>query len=204
MNRAATQSGRPGLWGGLMIGTAAAILGLKSAGAINSTTSLLLALVPLALMFVFVRSSMRARSGTCSSNASRAAKRYTLGILATSIAYMLGLGIAIWTWRNLDPSVGLTWFLAMLPIVPIFGMIYVMGRYIVEEQDEYQRHRAIMASLVGLGFVLAIGSFWGFLETFELVPHVPGWWSVPIWAVGMGVGQAMQSMGLRGGQSDEE
>ena len=45
----------------------------------------------------------------------------------------------------------------------------------------------------------AIGSFWGFLETFELVPHVPGWWAVPIWALGMGLGQAWQSLGQNRG-----
>ena len=52
--------------------------------------------------------------------------------------------------------------------------------------------------------MLAIGSFWGFLETFELVPHVPGWWAVPIWAIGMGLGQAWQSMGQKMDSSDEE
>ena len=48
----------------------------------------------------------------------------------------------------------------------------------------------MLASLIGLGLVLSAGSFWGFLETFGLVPHVPGWWAVPIWAIGMGLGQA--------------
>ena len=36
---------------------------------------------------------------------------------------------------------------------------------------------------------LAAGIFWGFLETFELVPHVPAWWVLPVWAGGLGVAQ---------------
>ena len=76
-------------------------------------------------------------------------------------------------------------------------MIYVMARYLREEQDEYLRHRAVNASLVGLACVLGVGSFWGFLETFELVAHVPGWWSVPVWAIGMGAAQAWMAIGNR-------
>ena len=200
----AVRTSRPGLWGGLMIGTAAVILALRYSGAINGSTAYILAIIPIVFMFVTARSLASARNPGCGPAGNRAARRYTTGMMATSIAYMLGLGIAIWTFENLEPSVAVTWGLAMLPIAPILAMIYVMGRYIVEEQDEYLRHRAIIASLIGLGFVLAIGSFWGFLETFELVPHVPGWWAVPIWAMGMGLGQAWQSLGQRAETDLEE
>ena len=186
-----TRSRRASLWGGLSVGTAAAILGLKFSGAIDRSTIYILAIIPLVLMVLCFRASLQASKTVSRSN--QAAVRYTKGIMASSLAYMLGLGVALTIWRNLDPSTGITWFLAMLPILPIFWMIFVMARYLKEENDEYLRYRAIIASLIGLGFVLAIGSFWGFLETFELVPHVPGWWSVPIWAFGMGVGQAWQS-----------
>ncbi|MBB3034219.1 hypothetical protein [Alteriqipengyuania lutimaris] len=203
MSQTVTRTSRPGLWVGLILGTSGLIFGLKASGAINETTTTILAIIPTALLFALFRSLANQRENRCGS-ASRAGVRYTFGIMATSIAYVLGLGVAMWVFNNLDPSVELTWLLAMLPILPILAMIYVMGRYIVEEQDEYLRHRAIMASLIGLGFVLAIGSFWGFLETFELVPHVPGWWAVPIWAMGMGLGQAWQSLAQRAEPDGEE
>lgn len=193
MTGATARKSRFGLWAGLLLASSAVIFGLKSADAINQSTTYILAIVPTVMLLMIFRS---ARGVQLRSNVTnRAATRYLTGIFATSMAYILGLGIAMWVFRNLDPSTGVTWLLAMLPIAPILAMIYVMGRYIAEEQDEYLRHRAIMASLVGLGFVLAIGSFWGFLETFQLVPHVPGWWAVPIWAMGMGLGQAWQSRG---------
>lgn len=190
-NRSQSSALSAARWGGLSVATGVAILALKTTGAIDGATTYVLAIVPLVLLFACFRASLAAsRSGR---GASKASVRYIKGIMASSLAYMLGLGVALWVWRNMEPSTAVTWLLALLPIIPIFATIYVMGRYIVEEQDEYLRHRAIMASLVGLGFVLAIGSFWGFLETFDLVPHVPGWWSVPIWALGMGVGQAWMS-----------
>jgi len=174
-----------------MLASGGIILALTQAGAINRTTTLILMWIPIALMFAFFRAAVIARRSRGVVNS--AGMRYLTGVFVTSIAYMLGLGIAIWTWNNAEPSVAVTWLLAMLPIAPILGMIYVMGRYITEEQDEYLRQRFVSASLIGLGFVLAVGSFYGFLETFELVPHVPGWWAVPIWAAGMGMGQAWMS-----------
>ena len=204
MTATRARSSRSGLWAGLSIGTAAVIFGLKASGAIDQTTSYILAIIPFAFMFAVFRSLTKKPDDGCAPATSRASRRYLYGIMSTSVAYILGLGVAMWVFRNLDPSTGVTWLLAMLPIAPIFAMIYVMGRYIAEEQDEYLRHRAIMAALVGLGFVLGIGSFWGFLETFELVPHVPGWWAVPIWAMGMGLGQGWQSLRQRMDPVDEE
>lgn len=190
----------PNFWVGLALAVFGALIGLYLSDAINKTTTLILLAIPIFMMVLYVRALQRQpRTSACASPANI---RYTRGIAAASAAYLLGLGTALSVWRNYDPSTALTWLLAMLPIAPIFWMIYVMGRYIAEETDEYLRHRAVLASLVGLGFVLAIGSFWGFLETFELVPHVPGWWAVPIWAVGMGLGQGWLTLRDRAGNDE--
>ena len=193
MNAAAHTARPPGFWGGLFVASAAAVAGLKLSGAVEGGTAYLLFLVPMALLVPFYRSLRQPRERGC---VSPAALRYNRRMLLSTFGYVLGLGIAVWVWRNMDPSTPVTWLLAMLPIVPVLSMIYSMGRYIIDEDDEYLRHRAIMASLVGLGLVLTLGSFWGFLETFELVPHVPGWWTVPVWALGMGAGNAWMSRGV--------
>lgn len=192
MNAATSTGLRPvGLWIGLFLASVGAVIGLKLSGAIEGGTAYLLFLIPTALLVPLYRALQRCERARGASTP--AVARYNRGTLLSTLGYVLGLGIAMWVWRNMEPSTGLTWLLAMLPIVPILALIYVMGRYIVEESDEYLRHRAVMASLVGLGLVLALGSFWGFLETFELVPHVPGWWTVPAWALGMGLAQAWMS-----------
>jgi hypothetical protein len=189
-----TGRSRPGLWMGLFLASAGVIAALKVTDAINAPTGFILFAAATGLLIPYSRSLSR-RPGA----AGPAIVRYTKGIAVTTMLYVLGLGVAIMLDRRMD-LVGATAFLiALLPAIPILGMIWVMGRYLVEEQDEYLRHKAMIASLVGLGLVLSVGSFWGFLETFGLVPHVPGWWAVPIWAIGMGLGQAWMSLRDRSG-----
>jgi hypothetical protein len=67
-----------------------------------------------------------------------------------------------------------------------------MGRLIIEETDEYLRWKIVAHSLVATGGLLAVTTFWGFLEMFKLVPHVPAWGSLPLFAVLMGLSQALR------------
>ena len=54
--------------------------------------------------------------------------------------------------------------------------------------------RAMGYDALALGLVLALGIFWGFLEMFELVPHVWAWWVLPVWAIGLGLAQLWQKV----------
>lgn len=186
---------RPGLWLGLFLASAGVISALRLTDAINSTTGFLLFSASLILMVPFLRSIIRRRECV----GSDAAARYTKRIGASSALYVLGLGIAITLDRKLDLAGGEAFLIALLPVLPIFGMIWAMARYISEEKDEFLRHRAVIASLFGLALLLGVASFWGFLEQFGLVPHAFGWWALPIWALGMGIGQGWQSMRYRAG-----
>ena len=58
-----------------------------------------------------------------------------------------------------------------------------------------RRHflRQTSAALIGLALVLLAGTLWGFLETFGIAPHVPAWWVVPVWAIGLGLGQMIMT-----------
>ena len=197
MTRRLSLGRRPGFWASLFLGSSAVVSALTVTDAIDRKTGfILLAAVMLLLIPLARATTAKQRAQGC---ASTAGVSYNRRMLVATFAYVLGLGIAI-TLHTRTELAGATGFLvAMLPVVPIFGMIWAMGRYLRDEQDEYLRHRAVSASLVGLGAVLAIGSFWGFLETFEMVPHVPGWWAVPIWAIAMGLGQAWMSLRERSG-----
>lgn len=188
---------RPGLWIGLYLASAGVISALRVTDAIDPTIAFILFAAATGLLIPYSRSLSHKRGA-----ASPAVVRYTQGMAVTALLYVLGLGIAITLDRQMELSGATAFLIALLPIGPILAMIWVMGRYLVEEQDEYLRHKAMIASLVGLGVVLAVGSFWGFLETFGLVPHAPGWWAVPVWALGMGLGQAW--MALRGESGGEE
>jgi hypothetical protein len=69
--------------------------------------------------------------------------------------------------------------LALLPALPILGIVVLYGRYFREETDEVQR-AMVMTSLIWSGAAtLCEATVWGFLETFGKVPHV--WlWAVPV------------------------
>lgn len=177
----------PAFWGTLFLLSFAALGALRFTGAIEGPVVLLLGLAPMGLLIPLIRSteSRQAAQGCVSP----AIRRYNRGMLVAAFAYVLGLGSATLLHENIALGLVTTWAIAFLPILPIFGMIWVMARYLREESDEYLRHRAITASLVGLGLVLGLGSFWGFLESFGLVPHAPGWWTVPVWAAGLGMAQ---------------
>lgn len=126
--------------------------------------------------------------------ASAVATRYNRRMLATSFAYVIGLGVAISLFRGQDISKPVAALLSLLPTLPILGMIWAMGRYVIEETDEYLRARTITAALVATGILLAIATFWGFLTTFEVAPAVPMWMAVPVWALGLGIGQLVNKV----------
>lgn len=198
MNTTTTNRSRPGVWLGLLLGSAGVISALRITEAINSSTGFILFGGSMILLIPFIRAIRENQSCT----GSGAAIRYTKRIGISSALYVLGLGAAITLDRKLDLEGAEAYLVALMPVLPIFGMIWAMARYIIEETDEFLRQRAVMASLVGLALLLGLASFWGFLEQFELVPHAFGWWAMPVWAIGMGLGQAWQSLRDRAG--DEE
>lgn len=180
----AVLSGRsPGFWAMLFGLSAVSVCALKLSGAINSTTGLILFAGAMGLLVPLVRASRRRG---CES---AAMANYNRRVLTAAFGYLLGLGTAITLWRNYELARPMVFAIALLPALPTLAMVWAMARYLTDEQDEYLRHRTIMAALAALGAVLAAGIFWGFLEMFELVPHLWAWWVLPVWAVALGLAQ---------------
>jgi Ca2+/Na+ antiporter len=175
------------LWAAAYAVATVIVVVLTVTHAVSALLGFVLLMAAMAFLVAMVRAAEK-RQAACGA-LSPAGLRYNRRFLIAGFAYMAGLGIAIFLHTRLELSTGVTFALAVLPTLAIFGMIWVMGRYLAEETDEYLRHRAIMAALGGLALVLGLGSFWGFLETFGLVEHVPGWASVPVFAIGMALTQ---------------
>ena len=182
---------------GLYLGSATAslaiILAFWSTGAIGTGTAAVLLAIPVILLANFVRAVKRAERPL--GGDSPALRRYNLTVLACSLAYMAGLLIALHI-HQLSPTEPVMFGAAMLPTLPALGIVWAVFRYLGNETDEYLRLRAASAALWGLGAVLTLGTFWGFLEVFGLVPHIWAWWVLPVWAVGMGIGQMLQQRRL--------
>ncbi len=173
----------PWFWGALYLIASAIIAALHLSDAIEPPVGLILFVGAMGLLIPLVRASER----HCAANA--AIRRYNRRILGASLGYVLGLGIAIALWNAYDLSGPVVFAIALLPTLPTFVMIWAMGRYLVEETDEYLRFKTVQAALISLGMVLGVGIFWGFLEMFELVPHLWAWWVLPVWSIGLGAAQ---------------
>lgn len=173
------------IWGGGfflgMFGTGIAARALD----LGSTASMAVMVPPMLLLIPFVRASekVQAAAGT----ASVAGRRYNRRALVWPFAYMALLFAAIAGYKA-GLSGPILWLLALLPALPVLYLLWALARYLVEETDEYLRMRAAIAALWATGFMLGLATVWGFLETFRLVPHVPAWAVVPIWAIGLGLG----------------
>ena len=170
----------PYFWVGLYFVAVFAIGGFRLSGAFEEPTGFILLAAATALLIPLTRRS----NYTCSSEAMVA---YNRRVLIGGFGYVLGLGIAVTMWNRYELSAPVVFAISLLPTLPTCGIIWAMARYLSEEQDEYLRHRTIMAALIALGLVLGLGIFWGFLEMFELVPHIWAWWVLPAWAIGLGV-----------------
>lgn len=173
----------PWFWAGIFLVSLAGLAALRFSGAIEGPIVVVLGVLCMGLMAPIVLAGERR------GRANPVIVRYNRRMLGASMGYVLGLGIAVSLWNNYQLSAPVVFAISLLPTLPTFAMIWAMGRYLVEEQDEYLRYRTVIAALFSLGLVLAIGIFWGFLEMFELVPHVWAWWVLPVWAIGLGLAQ---------------
>ena len=126
---------------------------------------------------------------TARSKMSPAVRRYMKRFLPSMLLYVVVLTGSILAIKRLHPEGPLLWALAVAPALPILAVIAVMGRYVVEETDEFLRMMAVQAMLWGIGVTLAVATVWGFLENADLVPHVSSFLMFPLFCAAMGLSQ---------------
>jgi hypothetical protein len=128
---------------------------------------------------------------------SSAAKRYARRFTAAMMLYVAVLMGVLYAFIGLRVTGPLAYALAAAPAAPLIGAIAVIGLYLREEQDEFQRAIMVEAALWATGGMLAITTVWGFLETFGLVIHLPSWLTFVVWSVLFGPGQIIARMRYR-------
>ena len=139
------------------------------------------------LAICYAAARMRSRMTGCA--LSPAAKRYQRRFMIGMSFYVLLLICAIGAFIRLHPTGVFAYLLALAPALPVVGCIVVMGLYVREETDEFERLIQTESALWATGGLLAIATVWGFMELFHLVPHVESWWAFPVWAVIWGPAQ---------------
>ena len=127
---------------------------------------------------------------------SPAIRSYNKRVLGLSVGYAIFLLAAVYGFKHHLVSGVIGYILAVLPALPIVGIFAALGRYLVEEQDEYVRMLMVRQTLWASGFALSVATIWGFLESFDLVGHVEAYYIAVLWFGGLGVGGCMNKLTL--------
>lgn len=130
----------------------------------------------------------------------RAQKRYSVSVMLLMAGYVLIL-LGVVAYHDNHPLHGPLGYVAgLLPAFPVIGVFFVLGRYLVEERDEYLRMQVTRQALIATGFAMSIATAWGFLENFDLVPHVYAYYAAILWFAGLGLGSCVNKIAaMRGG-----
>ncbi len=122
-----------------------------------------------------------------SSVANPALSRYRRRTITALIAYALTIVAVVIAFREFAPQGAFAVILALLPALPIIGAILAIGRYLVEESDEYLRLILTRRILFTTAFTVSVITALGFLEAFQQVTLFPLYWIAVMWFAGLGV-----------------
>ena len=114
--------------------------------------------------------------------------RYNWRVVWLSLLYAVALLMAVYGFKHRLLAGSLAYAVAVLPALPIIGIFAAIGRYLVEEQDEYLRMLMVRQTLWASGFALSLATIWGFLESFNLAGHVEAYYIAVAWFFGLGLG----------------
>ena len=89
-------------------------------------------------------------------------QRRTIQLFSTNLGLTAVLLLmAHKTYLHEHPSVALMYLLAILPAIPVIGIIAVVGRYLARENDEFVRMMVVQALLWGLGITFVTDTVLG-------------------------------------------
>ena len=125
---------------------------------------------------------------------SPARRRYNKSILFLTAGYALILVGVITFFRNGPPTAVPAYLAAVLPALPIIGMFVALGRYLLDEADEYIRMLMVRQTLWASATALSVATVWGFLENFGLVGHIESYYIAVLWFGGLGVGSILNKV----------
>jgi len=119
---------------------------------------------------------------------SPAQRRYNRRVLVLSFVYVATLVPAVYLLSRHLVSGAPAYIVGVLPALAVSGFFWLMARYLVEETDEYLRMLQIRQLLVATALALTAATIWGFLEGFDLAPHIVAYaWPI-VWLAGLCIG----------------
>lgn len=127
---------------------------------------------------------------------SPAERRYNRTVFILSVCYGAALIGAAALFKHHRLAGAIACCVAILPALPIVGIFAAIGRYLVDEGDEFLRMLMIRQALIASGAALSIATVWGFLESFDVAPHVEPYWIAVLWFGGLGLGACINKFTL--------
>lgn len=128
---------------------------------------------------------------------SLAKRRYNMAVLGCSTGYAAALfGASAYFSNHPDARSVTAYAAAIVPALLIIGIFVAIGRYLIEERDEFVRMLMVRQTLIASGLTLSLATLWGFLESFGLVEHIYAYWFAVIWFAGLGLGACVNKLTL--------
>ncbi|MBO0748830.1 MAG: hypothetical protein J2O44_00155 [Porphyrobacter sp.] len=124
------------------------------------------------------------------------ARRYLVRLGISMSIYVVALLAAVYLVRHQLVHGPALWLAALLPGLAIVGAFYAIGMLIVETKDEFVRMLLVRQVLYGTVVAMSVATVWGFLENFDLVPHLPAFYWAIVWFIGFGIGSAINRFTL--------
>lgn len=131
-------------------------------------------------------------------NRTIATRRYDHRVIAASLAYAVFLVVAVFLFKHHLISGPLAYVIAILPALAVCAMFVAMGRYLIEEQDEYLRMVMVRQSLWASALALTTATIWGFLESFDLAAHIDAYYIAVVWFGALGIGACVSRLSRMG------
>src|SRR5471030_22393 len=103
----------------------------------------------------------------------KASKRYMWRLLIVMVGYLLATFGTTTFVRHNHPHGFEVYLLAMLPTIPVLCMLGVVGLYLREEQDEFQRMLMVRSLLGAVAGILGMNAFVDFLRSYKALGALP-------------------------------
>lgn len=110
----------------------------------------------------------------CERTSNPAKRRYlrsSMGVMLSYMGLVMSSRIMVTRWHPKGWHLGVA---AALPTIPILCLAFIVGRYLREEKDEYQRDIVIRGMLWGSAVALSVSVFGGFLQAYGWTGQFPG------------------------------
>jgi hypothetical protein len=136
------------------------------------------------------------------SSTNSAKRRYLRGLTGVMIAYAGLVASSTISVRHWHPAGWHVFLAAALPTIPILCLAYIVGRYLREEKDEYQRDLVVRGLLWGTSVALSLSVFSSFLRAYGMNAGIPPFTEFAAFWVTVALVTTAQTLANRGGDDD--